>query len=172
MAYPAIGAFAHVSTLNDTTFQMAQKSEVVGSVVRNAVTFAGGSPSKRSFAKKERYASMEPGISSDFVGHNSSDINKRALPNQLSPALDDLIQSSPPLGTRPPTTDPDHTTHLKFLKATWFDDSGNGYNGQDYAYESSLGAGVTIYVVDTGVDENHPVSSQHIDRTPLCVRET
>ncbi|KAH8807596.1 peptidase S8/S53 domain-containing protein [Xylogone sp. PMI_703] len=121
MAYPAIGAFAHVSTLNDTMFQIAQKSEVVGTVIRNEITFPSGSQLKRCHSKKKRYASMESDVSSDFIGHNSS--------------------------------------------ATWFDDSGNGYNGQDYAYEQSAGAGVTIYVVDTGVDHNHPeFQGRNIDR--------
>ena len=169
LSYPGF-LIAHVATLNSTWFTTVTNSPLVHSVVVNSI---GGSdtedtsPSSKRLTRRRTHGDAQESASKAKV---NSYAQKRGLPNQLSPQ-GPLIPATNLLW-RPRPVDASGAVeataieHLELLSAAWFD--GNNPEGKPanalpgYMYESTAGRGVTIYVVDDGINLNHPVSTHPV----------
>ncbi|PNP59719.1 hypothetical protein THARTR1_00598 [Trichoderma harzianum] len=147
---------AHLATLNDSMVNQVGANSLVNAIVVNDHHVADPPTSKRSISRD----------SSRSTGRQRDSFNKRTLPGgQLSVKADNIVGQTSLL-----FRDATNLAHLKLLSSKWFDDStineGGNFDGNGYLYESTQGEGVTIIVVDSGVNLDH-VEFQNVQRTQL-----
>jgi hypothetical protein len=137
-------AIARVVNLTDSEKAQVQSNSLINSVTQNL----------RTVANPFQYIeTREPASSPRLV---SETLEKRTQPARGTALINSIIQRVALLFRN--RSFADKLGHLSQLSATWFDNSIEPYNGEDYVFEAQPGNGIWIYVLDDGVLYTHSVS--------------
>lgn len=161
-------AIARVASLNDTGAKEIAKSPLVGSVSLNDLQDPTGEAGAVSRKRQDTRSWLDTEMANVTLSGYSS-LDRRVGPAVPQPTALSLIAEPGNLAIRGRNKGSPYQAHLRMLSQTWFNNIDGDYNGQDYIYENNAGQGTYIYVLDNGVDYNHPEFSRTTKEPQIIV---